>query len=258
MAELTNESAAAVAEMAAAPSSLSDLRPKQRLTGKVTRVELYGAFVDIGVGAPAVLHISQLGQQVNRLADALSVGEEITIWVDKVDTGRNQVIVTMIEPVAVEWGDLREGRVYIGHVTRLEPFGAFVDIGAEKEGLVHVSELSREYVKHPSEVVRVGDEIQVKLTNFDRRKHRIDLSRKALLETPAAAASTVAEANAEEEDELLPNAMEVALRRAMAQTAASRASSQSGKSARAYKEKLRARQEDILARTLNTGHEADN
>ncbi|MBK9052128.1 MAG: S1 RNA-binding domain-containing protein [Chloroflexi bacterium] len=63
-------------------------------------------------------------------------------------------------------------------------FGAFVDIGAEKEGLVHISELSHDYVKHPSEAVRVGDEVSVKVLNFSKRKRRINLSVKALLEKP--------------------------------------------------------------------------
>ena len=113
-----------------------------------------------------------------------NVGDEISVWIEDVDPDKGQVTVTMLEPLAVEWSDLKEGQAYTGKVTRLEKFGAFVDIGAEKEGLIHVSELSHDFVKHPSEVLKVDDEVQVKVLGFSKRKRRIDLSRKALLETP--------------------------------------------------------------------------
>ena len=128
---------------AAAPQSLADLRPKMELPGKVARLELYGAFIDIGLDTPALIHISQLGSEhVNRVSDVLHTGDEVTVWIDKVDLQRNKITVTMIKPLAVDWNDLQEGQVYTGKVTRLENFGAFVDIGAPKEGLVHVSEVS--------------------------------------------------------------------------------------------------------------------
>ena len=155
------------------PESLSDLKPKMKLTGTVTRLELYGAFIDLGIGVNALIHISQLGKErVNRVAEVLNVGDEVTVWVDKVDPQREQVMVTMIEPLAVEWGELDKGQMYAGTVTRLENFGAFVDIGAEREGLVHISELSHEYVKQPGEVVKVGDEVQVQVLGYSKRKRR--------------------------------------------------------------------------------------
>src|SRR5690606_15594251 len=107
-----------------------------------------------------------------------------TVWVEKVDPERQQVMLTMVPPLAVDWNELKTDQVYDGKVTRLETFGAFVSIGAEREGLVHISELSHNYVKHPSEVVKVGDDVQVKVLGFNRRKRRIDLSMKALTEKP--------------------------------------------------------------------------
>jgi predicted RNA-binding protein with RPS1 domain len=68
-----------------------------------------------------------------------------------------------------------------GKVVRLETYGAFVDIGAERPGLVHVSELTRGYVKTPNEVIKEGDEIEAKVLDVDRRKRQIRLSMKALL-----------------------------------------------------------------------------
>ena len=82
--------------------------------------------LDLGVGVDAIIHISQLGGgRVNRVADQIKVGEQVEVWVDKVDASKNQIIVTMVAPLAVEWEDLADGQVYNGKVTRLENFGAF-------------------------------------------------------------------------------------------------------------------------------------
>lgn len=246
-----------VAPAATQPSSLDDLRPKMKVTGKVARLELYGAFIDLGVGSNAILHISQMKEKVNRIADVLNVGDEVTVWVDKVDPERGQVMVTMLEPLAVEWGDLKEGASYTGTVTRLEKFGAFVDIGAEKEGLVHISELSHDYVKHPSEVLKPGDEVQVKVLSFSKRKRRIDLSIKVLLEDPktAAAPEPVYFAQQQEEfdeveDEEMPTAMEIALRRAMGNDYKGDRRKELARKSRQQQRRMRDEQEDIMARTL--------
>jgi ribosomal protein S1 len=243
-------------ENASSPSSIGDLQPKMKITATVKQVELYGAFVDIGIGANAILHISKIGDRVNRVADTLAVGDEIEVWVEKVDPEKGQVTVTMIAPLAVDWSDLKEGQVYTGTVTRLENFGAFVSIGAEKDGLVHISELSHDYVKQASEAVSVGDEVQVKVLGFSRKKRRIDLSRKALLESSQDAAALpvedIAEDVEEDEEVVLPTAMEIALRRAMDQTGDDQRSQQ--KTSKATKSK-REQQDDILSRTLKLSQE---
>lgn len=246
------------------PESLSDLKPKMKLTGTVTRLELYGAFIDLGTGVNALIHISQLGKErVNRVAEVLNVGDEVTVWVDKVDPQREQVMVTMIEPLAVEWGELDKGQMYAGTVTRLENFGAFVDIGAEREGLVHISELSHEYVKQPGEVVKVGDEVQVQVLGYSKRKRRIDLSIKALMEKPEEAQAPAVRDNGgsrsaeyeEEEDDVMPTAMEIALREAMGEEALPRRKKTTGRKKRRRSEKLRSQQEEILNRTLQVQQE---
>ncbi|RMG97177.1 MAG: S1 RNA-binding domain-containing protein [Chloroflexi bacterium] len=245
------------------PKTIHDLKRKMKLKGVVKRLELYGAFIDVGVGVDALIHISQLGPEpVNRVADVLSEGDEVTVWVDKVIPERNQIMVTMIEPIAVEWSDLKTGQVYTGKVTRLENFGAFVDIGAEREGLVHISELSHDYVKHPSEVVKVGDEVQVQVLSFSKRKRRIDLSIKALLEKPEP--EIVAPVHnggqkesfdEEEDDDVLPTAMEIALRKALGQIDSDlQLPSRKPQSKRRRKKSL-ANQEDILHRTLQLQRE---
>jgi ribosomal protein S1 len=245
----------------AVPTSLEELQPKMKVKGTVQKLELYGAFIDIGVGTNALIHISQLGKEhVNRINDVLNEGDQVEVWVSKVDPERNQIMVTMMQPLAVEWTDLNVGQVYTGRVTRLENFGVFIDIGAEREGLVHISELSYEYVKHPSEVVKVGDELQVKVLGFSKRKRRIDLSAKALLEKPEPEIQVVVHdsgrvtaADLEEEEELeLPTAMEIALRRAMGNDAIDDLSTRRQKgSKKRRKNNRRSQQEEILSRTLN-------
>lgn len=232
----------------ASPESIEGLEKKMRVKGTVERLELYGAFIDIGVGIPALIHISKLEKgRVNRVSDVLNVGDEVEVWVEKVDPEQNQIMVSMLEPLAVEWSDLKERQVYTGTVTRLENYGAFVDIGAEREGLVHISEMSHDYVKHPSEKVSVDDAIEVQVLGFNRRKRRIDLSMKALLDAPEREEVATAEdfAAMEADSEELPTAMEIAMRRAMQKER--RDASESKKDRKQRKQKG---QEDILSRTL--------
>ncbi len=239
------------------PTSINDLKPKMQLKGTINRLELYGAFIDLGIGPNALIHISQLGKEhVNRVADVLNVGDEVTVWVDKVDPQREQIMVTMIPPLDVEWNELDKGQIYTGSVKRLENFGAFIDIGAEREGLVHISELSHNYVKHPSEVLTVGDEVKVQVLGFSKRKRRIDLSIKNLLEKPESEANEATPAEVyefeEEIEEEMPTAMEFALRQAMGDSIPMR-KKQGGKKKR-KRGKNRDQQEDILSRTLQVQH----
>jgi small subunit ribosomal protein S1 len=253
-------------------SNLSNLKTKMKVTGTVKSLGLYGAFVDIGVGTNALIHISQLGKdQVNRVSDVLNEGDEVEVWVDKIYPDRNQIMVTMIEPLAVEWRDLKTGQSYTGTVKRLETYGAFIDIGAEREGLVHISELSHDYVKHPSEVVAVGDEVNVQVLGFSKRKRRIDLSMKNLIEKPASPASgsgsgsayaygaassaapAVQEEYEEEAFEEMPTAMEIALRRAMGEgtlEATLPRRKKAGRKSRKSRRRSEDRQDDAIRRTL--------
>jgi small subunit ribosomal protein S1 len=237
------------------PSSLADLHRKMQLEGTVARLELYGAFIDIGVGTNAILHISKLPDRVNRISDALSVGDTVSVWILNVDRNKEQITVTMIPPLAVDWGDLKIGQVYSGKVTRLERFGAFVDIGAEKEGLIHISELSHDFIKQPSEAVKMDQEIDVRVLGFSKRKRRIDLSRKALLNSPELEVEEIEEVEVEEEEEEMPTAMEIALRRAMTDPPVEEEPVEAAAKEGASPGKSRSAQDDILSRTLELGQE---
>jgi small subunit ribosomal protein S1 len=165
----------------AAPESV--LQPKAHLTGKVIKTTIAGAVVDIGQKVPGVIHISQLQKDsVNRVEDVIKVGQTIDIWVRRAHEDR--IELTMVEPLMLEWREMKPDMVVKGKVERLETYGAFVNIGAERPGLVHVSEISHDYVKNPSEVLKVGDEVEAKILDVDRRKKQIRLSIKAAMPKP--------------------------------------------------------------------------
>lgn len=157
------------------------LEPKTKLNGKILKTTLAGALVDIGQSLPGVLHISQISETpVNKVEDVLKEGQEVTVWVKRVR--KDRIELTMIEPLAYDWKELKADMVVKGKVTRLETYGAFVDFGAERPGLIHVSELAHGYVKTAGDVVKPGDEVEAKVLDVDRRKRQIRLSIKALQE----------------------------------------------------------------------------
>lgn len=161
----------------------SALQPKTRLSGKVIKTSIAGAIVDIGQKIPGVIHISQLQKDsVNRVEDVVKVGQEVTVWVRRVHDDR--VELTMVEPLNLEWRELKPDMIVKGKVSRLETYGVFVEIGAERPGLVHVSEISHDYIKNPSEVLKEGDEVEAKILDVDRRKKQIRLSIKATITKP--------------------------------------------------------------------------
>lgn len=229
-----------------APTSIDQITPKMQLQGVVTKIELYGALVDVGIGRPGLLHISQISENhVKNVADVLKEGDTVTVWVKELDRSKGRLSLTMLKPPAVEWNEIEENAVFTGTVVRLEKFGAFVDIGAERPGLVHVSELAAGYVSNPNEVVSVGEQIQVKVIGVNPHKKQIDLSVKALGQ-----ASSAAEVVEDDEDETVPTAMELALRRAMEASGFEFGSKQQSKEKRRKKSKVSGVHEDIFARTL--------
>lgn len=164
-------------------SPASGLKPKTKLTGKVVKTTLAGALLDIGKDIPGIVHISQMSESpVKRVEDVLQIGQEVPVWVRKVKADR--VELTMIEPLGVDWRELKPEMVFKGKVIRLETYGAFVEIGAERPGLVHISEMAHGYVKTPGDVVKEGDEIEVMVLDIDRKKKQIRLSMKAVQPPP--------------------------------------------------------------------------
>lgn len=204
------------AEAEAPPArSIEDLKVGMAFKGKVKSIELYGAFVDIGVGKDALLHISQLGQQnVRNVEDVVKAGEEITVYILKADPASGRIALATEKPPENPISDIRVGAEVMGTVVRIENFGAFVDIGAERPGMVHVSELSTEYINSPEDKVSVGQEVRVRVIKVNKKKRQIDLSIKALEEEEQR--QVMAEISGDNDpEEAVPTAMELALRRAM-------------------------------------------
>lgn len=159
------------------------LEPKTKLSGKVLKTTLAGALVDIGQSIPGVIHISQLSdKEVNKVEDVVKEGQEVTAWVKRVR--KDRVELTMIEPLMYDWKELKPEMIVKGKVIRLETYGAFVEFGAERPGLVHVSEITHGYVKTAAEALKEGEEIEAKVLEVDRRKRQIRLSIKALMAEP--------------------------------------------------------------------------
>ena len=160
-------------------ASTPTLEPKTKLSGKVLKTTLAGALIELGQPVPGVIHISQLSNDpVNKVEDVIKEGQSINVWVRRVK--KDRIELTMIEPLALEWKEIEPDMIVKGKVVRLESYGAFVDIGAERPGMVHVSELAHGYVKTPGEIVKEGDEVEAKVLDVNRKKKQIKLSMKAL------------------------------------------------------------------------------
>jgi predicted RNA-binding protein with RPS1 domain len=242
---------APAAASAASPKSIDDLTVGMELMGRIRKIELFGAFVDVGVGNDGLLHISQLGQRdVRNVEDVVQVGQQIPVYVLKVDAPQRRIALSLVKPSAplgLPWEMIRQGLDVTGTVVKIETFGVFVEIGAERPGMIHVSELANDYVKSPADVVSMGESITARVIKYDRRKKRIDLSVKALqVQENRRAMAEIAEP-----DEKVPTAMELALREAMGQN-----NSYGKKSREAEKRERRERRdremEDIISRTLRS------
>ena len=224
------------------PTDIKELKPRTRLTGKVTKAVLSGAFVDIGLSQDGWVHISQLSKDpVNRVAEVVEPGDEVTVWVKKVDHRRGRINLTMIEQPARVFGDLKPGMIIKGKVTRLARFGAFVDVGVGRDGLVHISEMASGFVDTPSEIVSVGEEVEVKVLSVDRVQRKIELGMK---EIPL-------DIDDEEDDEPLPTIMELAIKQAFDQQGGEE-DVKSEKTKGGQKKAPQSEQSDIIARTLRS------
>jgi len=227
------------------PIPIADLEPKTRLEGTVKETRLHGAVIDIGLEYDGLLHISQLSpnDNIKRVTDVIKTGDKVTVWVAKVHPNQKRISLTMVEPPDVTWNEMTEGQTCTGVVTRIESYGAFIDIGAERPGLLHVREMSSGYVGHPSEMVSMGEEVDVRILKVDRRKRRIDLTMMGL------EAEVEEEPEIEEfsEDEVPQTSMELALQRAYAADQEQESKSRSEKKRQAdFSER-----QDIMARTLD-------
>ncbi|KAB2349631.1 S1 RNA-binding domain-containing protein [Actinomadura rudentiformis] len=163
-------------------SFLDSLEKGQVRKGVVSSVVNFGAFVDLG-GADGLVHVSELSwKHVDHPSEVVEVGQEVTVEVRGVDMERQRVSLSLRATLEDPWQWFARthqvGQFVPGRVTKLMPFGAFVQVGDGIEGLAHISELSEGRVETPEEVVRVNDEIFVKIVDIDPGRRRVSLSLK--------------------------------------------------------------------------------
>jgi predicted RNA-binding protein with RPS1 domain len=231
------------------PVSILNLKPRQHLAGKVKNITSFGAFVDIGLPQDGLVHISELARQkVDKVTDVVSEGQEV-------DKKRGRISLTMVKPITRRFRDINEEDEFEGVVTRLESYGAFIDIDSDREGLVHISQITHDYINHPEEALAIGDKVKVKVLKVNRKKRQVDLSIKALLAPPPPPEPVVVEPEPEEiraeepaqaEDESAPTALALAYAAFQSEKKSSSPTKMSTKAKREQKQELEA----IIARTL--------
>lgn len=156
------------------------IKKGEKRKGVVTRLAKFGAFVDLG-GIDGLIHINDLSwKRVMDPAEVVSVGDEVEVYVIDFDKAKQRISLGLKEVAANPWNKVSDkfkvGDVVEGTVVKLMDFGAFVEIEAGVEGLVHISEISEERILKPSDVLKAGDKVKVKILEIHKDTKKISLS----------------------------------------------------------------------------------
>ena len=165
---------------------LVNLKPGEIRKGVVSSVVNFGAFVDLG-GMDGLVHVSELSwKHVDHPSSVVAVGDEVTVQVLDVDLDKERISLSLKATQVDPWQEFatnhRIGELVYGRITKLVPFGAFVQVGDGIEGLVHISEMAAHHVDLPEQVVTPGEELWVKIIDIDLQRRRISLSIKQAAE----------------------------------------------------------------------------
>ncbi|MBR3258736.1 MAG: 30S ribosomal protein S1 [Eggerthellaceae bacterium] len=165
---------------------LEKLTKGMRLKGTVSSIVDFGAFVDLG-GIDGLVHISELSwNHVNHPSEVVKVGDEVEVEVLDVDLQRERISLGLKQTTEDPWLKLAEafpiGSIVDGKVTKIVPFGAFIELNENVEGLVHISEMAGRHIDTPAQVAKVGDMVKVKVMEINPERRRISLSMKAAAE----------------------------------------------------------------------------
>ena len=171
---------------------LANLKPGERRKGVVSSVVNFGAFVDLG-GMDGLIHVSELSwKHVDHPGSVVAVGDEVEVEVLEVDLDRERISLSLKATQQDPWQEFASnhqvGELVYGRVTKLVPFGAFIQVGDGIEGLVHISEMSAHHVDLPEQVVTPAEELWVKIIDLDLDRRRISLSIKQAAEGGVVAA----------------------------------------------------------------------
>jgi small subunit ribosomal protein S1 len=154
------------------------------VTGTISNIVDFGAFVDLE-GIDGLIHISELSwSHVNHPSEVLTIGQKVEVRVLDIDRDRQRISLGLKQTQKDPWQQVFENRqvneIVHGRVTKLVSFGAFVEIEEGVEGLIHISELAQHHVEDPSEIVRPGQDVNVKIIEIDPERRRLSLSLKRL------------------------------------------------------------------------------
>ncbi|MFH0976152.1 MAG: S1 RNA-binding domain-containing protein [Spirochaetota bacterium] len=177
---LSNKEILEEGRKAAAKSLQESLKEGMRIKGTIKSVQSYGAFVDIG-GVRALLPVSEISRgRIEDINSVLKPGQEIEAAILKLDWNNDKISISMKAILPDPWeevpGKYKEGDRFTGKVARLTNFGAFITLEPGVDGLIHISELGRgKRIKHPAEVIKEGDMLEVVIEKTDAEKKRISL-----------------------------------------------------------------------------------
>jgi small subunit ribosomal protein S1 len=165
---------------------LTSIRPGEVRKGVVSSIVHFGVFVDLG-GMDGLVHVSELSwNHVDHPSSVVSVGDEVQVLVLEVDQDSERISLSLKATQRDPWQEFaaahKVGELVYGRVTKLVPFGCFVQVAAGIEGLVHISEMALHHVDLPEQVVTVGEELWVKIIDLDPQRRRISLSIRQALE----------------------------------------------------------------------------
>jgi len=151
------------------------------ITGRVTKVENFGAFIEVEEGMEGLLPVSEMSwQRIRHPSDVVKVGDTVRLVVLSIDPAQRRVSFSLKQAGPDPWKTVKDklavGMTTTGTVTRLADFGAFVELEPGLEGLVHVSELSNQRVRSPGDIVKVGQEVSVRVIDLDAEGRRVSLS----------------------------------------------------------------------------------
>ena len=167
-----------------------DLTVGDKVKGKVVLIADYGAFVEIGPGVEGLIHVSEMSwsPRLHSAQEFLKVGDEVEAQILTLDREARKMSLGLKQLTTNPWESIREkypvGSTQKATVRNVTNFGVFAELEDGVEGLVHISDLSWNKIKHPSELVNVGDTIDVQILDFDETNHKLSLGHKQLLPNP--------------------------------------------------------------------------
>jgi len=176
-------------QMSADPwiEAAAKLNPGDRVTGEITRLADFGAFVEIMPGVEGLIHVSEMSwtKRIQRPGELLKIGERVEAVVLKVDAAPSRLSLGLRQVLGNPWESIQErypqGKIVEGKVTRLAKFGAFVEVEEGIEGLVHISDFTNEKrIEHPSEMLKPGQTVRAAVLSADAATRRLKLGMKQL------------------------------------------------------------------------------